>query len=204
MRIGIDNFIKKIKEGKTLYIYKENEFYLESLNKYEIPKPEKINEAKIECFLLRGKLEEKYCVNGYINNDKKPPFLIKRTQILNALEILQKENSICINADIGNGKTLFLRQLAIELLREGKQVYHNFDDKGDIESYIVGYKKDIEKLAKLKQEIFIILDSCCKYDALLQFIFERKYTNIKIILADRTVKWINYIRNTSYNIKNIY
>lgn len=148
-----------------------------------------IREADIEKFLIYGKITDDLIQDETIRQHGKPPFLIPRSKISRALEIIcsNKTKILVIVGDVGNGKTIFLKQLATKLAAT-KRVFTLQTRENETTA-----KQDIDKIANLNQESIIIIDSYTRHTKLLEYIELQQYKNTTIILAARTHEHYRYL-----------
>lgn len=195
LRIGVENFATKLKEYKNNNNISgiQEEFFTEYFVEYgveNIGDAETIREREIDNFLMFGSIKEYFLQRETLAHKKKPPFLVIRESLLDkALSILKEYKHIVILSDIGNGKTIFLKQLATKLTQEYKVYY--LKNRGDSALY----KKDIDKIAQQNEISYIFLDSYLRYLELIDFIFLQKYSNIKLILSARKLDHYQYMRD---------
>lgn len=194
LRIGAEKLASKLQEFKNNSDINKlgEEFYLDCFEECNIKNEDSkiIRESEIENFLMFGKIDEQFLQKETLFPKNEPPFLVVREdKIQKAISLLKENQYIVILSDIGNGKTIFLKQLAIKLSLEFK--VYELKYRGDISMY----KKDIDKIAQQKDISYIILDSYLRYLDLVEFIFLQKYKNIKIILSARTMDHYQYIRS---------
>ena len=175
------------------------ETYLECFQEYQLIRSidQQIDENGIENFLMLGKIEDNYIQAETIRQLRKPPFLISRYKINKALEKISNNQILIILGDIGNGKTIFLKQLATKLA-ENETVFI-LNEK--IDSLIA--KRDIDKIIKNNKQCVVIIDSYTNHIDLIDYISLQKYENMKIILATRlyahyrTLKEKEYLNNAN-------
>lgn len=195
LRIGVENFAKKIRDYKSSNNAKDiqEEFFTECFVEYsikQIDNLETIRESEIDKFLMLGSIEERFLQRETLVYKNKPPFLVVRESWLDkAISILKEHKRLVILSDIGNGKTIFLKQLATKLTQEYKVYY--LKNRGDSALY----KKDIDKIAQQNEISYVIIDSYLRYLELVDFIFLQKYPNIKTVLSARTLDHYQYIRD---------
>lgn len=199
LKIGAKNFATKIEEFKNSSDFGslQEEFYLDCFDKCDISHiddTKNIRENEIESFLMLGSIRDDFLQKETLFYKNKPPFLIVRETTLNrTMDILREYKYILVLGDIGNGKTIFLKQLITKLAQE----YRVYDLKNRGDSTL--YKKDIDKIAQQKGISYIILDSYLRHIELVDFIFLQKYDNIKVVFSARTLDHYQFIRKNSDN-----
>ena len=177
--MNLSEFAKKVEKNRNTMIVDKRELKCLSAYKIELDSKSKITDNDRWEFLMYGKYKKSHLQNSFLSSLDKNYFVIKRAELQDiALENLQKSNALLVYGDMGNGKSIFLEQLATELANQEK-VY--FVNKGTFEKQ----KNDIETLAKSKNTSYIFIDSCLNYSELVKFVLEKNYGNIKTILASR-------------------
>ncbi len=193
--MGVEEFAKLI-EKFSPSVNIEEEMYLKCFSELKlIKKPlEPIREIEIEKFFMYGNITDDRMQDETIRQLGKPPFLIPRNKIERALEIIEnnKVKILVVTGDIGNGKTIFLKQLAIKLVKKG-QVF-TLKIKGNEASM----KQDIDKIVKLNKNSIIVIDSYTRYTKVLEYIISQHYDDLIIILAARKYEHYRYLEENEY------
>jgi len=177
-RIGVSGFAKEIIDNMPKKVDTEA-FWLESFSEYIIShETTDIRDQNIYDFLLHGKLESHF-FDDAITNVQQLPYLIIRDKLDDALRLLQEKNFLTVISDFGNGKTVFLRELASALAMNGKQVFLMYD-------YDSNYIDDIDKIRSLNTEIYLIIDNYENCFDAVKYLVTINDNNIKVILSTRT------------------
>ena len=148
--IGIDEFANRIKDGNGLYKPKIGDYRLKLLNEMKsedyMPSTSISDNSMTELF-LKGNIKMENIFSAY--SDK---YTVKRT-ICEEIEkdILGKRQAIIIHSMMGNGKTVLLKQLAVDLCSKGRVFFLD-----DINSYI---QDDLDYLSEQKGLKFIFVDN---------------------------------------------
>ncbi|WP_257939170.1 SIR2 family protein [Campylobacter lari] len=190
--IGVEKFAQLI-EQNTFVCAKEDIFF-ERFRKIEYigQSQSAIAEQDVRDFLICGKIKDKMIEDEIIRQRNKPPFLIFRDKIDNALENIKNgKKMLVVIGDVGNGKTIFLKQLATRLA-SSRQVFM-LSATGDE----VAAKRDIDKIAKNNKEPIVIIDSYVRHTYLLEYI-KLHYEHLTIILAARTHEHYRYLKENEY------
>lgn len=199
LKIGVENFANILNEYKNSDKFQRdtNEFFTECFEEYKIQNNENntIIQADIENFFMCGNLKEFYLQQETLFPKNKQPFLVIREGLDNAISALNENKHIVILSDIGNGKSVFLRQLATKLSQEYKVYFlkHKSND-------MAIYKQDIYKIAQQKHISYVIIDSYTRYLEFVRFAYLQK--NIKLILSAR--KLDHYKQNLNKDIVPIF
>ena len=175
--IGTDGFAKELIQNMPKKV--EHEFWLDCFNAFKLENNiEEIEDKDILQFLLHGKLDNNY-VNDAMTGTQHLPYLIIRQGLTQAIELLKGTNCLTILSDFGNGKSVFLNELASLLTINGKSVFmlNNIDGN---------YSEDIDKLLSLNKEIYIIIDNYENSLDIIKYITLINSDNIKIILSTRS------------------
>ena len=193
--IGTEKFTKILQQNKPNDTDKE-EFYLECLEEYTININEtKIREADIENFLIFGKIEPNFLQKETIKQLNKPPFLIHRKQIDLALYQIKTNGFLVVLGDIGNGKTVFLQQLATKLAESERVFILNTANN-------LSAKRDIDKISKLNENSIIIIDSYTNYLEVLDYIHCKNSNKIKLVIAARMYEHYRQLGNSNKDYIN--
>ncbi len=198
-KIGTDGFVNEINNSITLFEETKKEFFLEAFEEYNIKdfdtNIEKITTSQIVDFLYNGKLSDNYIING-ITTEQKPPFLIERfivDEIINELKSYSKP--ICVLSNFANGKTIFLKELALKCMLNslGRIVWLSSTDSKN-------YLQDLEKIVKSNQDFIIFIDDYGFYLDFLEHYSHLSPKNTKLILTER---FTNHRRLEIENINSI-
>ncbi|GAA7880482.1 hypothetical protein oki1_08510 [Helicobacter pylori] len=136
-------------------------------------------------------VKDKYNLKGSIQSDYVPKLIPRKKEIDKAQRELARDSVgiLGVFGELGSGKTIFLRQLAIALVESGNSVY--FVRHGDF----ISQKEEIDTLLKrLKdgnEKTIIFIDSYLNQLKISQYIAKKiKETRcVKLILATRAVDW---------------
>lgn len=181
--IGTDGFSQELIQHMPKKV--EHEFWLDAFNIYELENNIKeIEDKDILEFLLHGKIDNHY-VNDAMTGTQYLPYLIIRKGLNQAIELLKDTNCLTILSDFGNGKSVFLNELASILTVNGKSVFVFNDIEGN-------YSEDIDKLVSLNKEIYIIIDNYENSLDVIKYITLVNSNYIKIILSTRSSNHGNY------------
>ncbi|GAA7195435.1 hypothetical protein HpBGD69_09190 [Helicobacter pylori] len=146
-------------------------------------------------FTLRDKITEgvkdKNILKNPIQSDYVPKLIPRKEEIDEAQRELARDSVgiLGVFGELGSGKTIFLRQLAIVLVESGNSVY--FVRHGDF----ISQKEEIDTLLRqLKdrdEKAYIFIDSYLNQPEISRYIAKKvKETRcVKLILATRVVDW---------------
>ena len=187
-RIGVSGFASLIEDNYDSIVSASEAFYTEAFTRYEICETptETIREKDIESFLRHGELSKEYLQEG-MTSDQVVPFLIKRTKLSQLLELINQNQIVCVNSELGNGKTFFLKEAALQLALDGYVVYTLADPSGN-------YCSDVDKIISQNANCILIIDTYGNYRDLLIYLLSINLRRVKLLLSERTANHHAYIR----------
>lgn len=197
LKCGVDGLAKLVSEIPT---FKSNvnteELFLSSLVKYNINQLDNelsLRDQDSENFLLYGRYTRSVLQRAL--GKANIPFMVQREDLLECIEQINKHQNILVQADLGNGKSIFLESMAYLLTAEGYDVY-------TIE-YEDSYLEDLEKLSRLDKESIVIVDDYSKFKDLLEHIKHYKPLNIKFIFSERNASYANNLNELGIEFVDI-
>lgn len=148
--IGLQEFASMLSECKKTYVPEKYDYRLKCLHKIE---DEEINPAlfisddTVSELFLYGKIDMRALVSVYSNK-----YAITRT-LCNEIErnITNACQAVIIHSDMGNGKSVIVRQLEVDLSKKGKVYY-----LGEINSF---FQEDIAEVLKCSGEKYIVIEN---------------------------------------------
>lgn len=152
---------------------------LASLTRYEVA--ESVKEARdtdVFSFLLRGEATDEL-IDSAITNVKGAPFLVSRTALQEAIDLVKAGSNIVVTADFGNGKSVFLRELRSTLAIDGWSVY-------SAEEIDPHQHDDLERLVQLNKPAVLVVDGYEQNFELVRHYAEINPKHIALVLAART------------------
>lgn len=194
-RIGVSGFASLIEDNYDTIVSASQEFYTEAFSMYEIvntPK-ETIREKDIESFLRHGELSIEYLQEG-MTSDQVVPFLIKRDKIAQLITLVDNNQLVCITSELGNGKTFFLKEAALQLTLEGYLVYTLTAPSGD-------YFSDIDKIVSQNFNCILIIDTYGNCKELIKYLLSINLKRIKVIISERTINHHSYSNDFDDKLK---
>lgn len=175
--IGTDNFAKVISQNQTVST-NGPDYLLQAMSVYEISSHKAdIRDSDVESLLMYGDLSME-SIESYILGEIKVPYLINRTYVEETLKSIRNEKNIIFYSALGNGKTLLINELKIEMARRDFNVF----SVDDIDADYIG---DIEYLASLPSQSLLFLDDYEQYMVIIEHISRSKIGNIIIIASAR-------------------
>lgn len=193
--IGVQGFASLI-EQPPIPVNIEEEISLQCFCELKLIEKtlEPIRDAEIDKFLIQGYITDERIQDETIREPSKAPFLIRRSKIEEALESIKNSETkiLVVTGDIGNGKTIFLKQLSIKLAIN-RQVF-TLEQRGDE----FDIKRDIDNIVKLNKNSIIIIDSYTRYPWILEYIKQKPYNELIFIFAARTYDYYRNLQENDY------
>jgi hypothetical protein len=183
--IEVAGFAKLVNDNmKSLLDSKNQDYILRSLVRYDISDSSMLQNARdsdVEKMLMYGDIKDDFIDNAILDHQQKRPVLVIRSQLENVLKRVHEGINVLITGELGNGKTIFLRELKTYLSIRSVEAYDISDESAD-------YIGDIDELARLNKKVAIMLDSYThEYSIdLLRHYCSSRPKNITIIASDRT------------------
>lgn len=179
--IGVDGFSKAIGDNADIFQINEGSYNLQSLCLYELSDVSRdIRDSNVETMLLYGDIDDGYVDSGVVG-DQRIPYLVLREQLEQVVEFTKDGRNTVVYGDLGNGKSMFLRELKAYLTVNSVEVYYISDWDGD-------YVGDIDYLSSLNKEVAIIVDSYERYVDMIKHFAAVVPSNLRIIASARTAE----------------
>lgn len=181
--IGIDEFVRILKERNEKYEPMVGDYKLKLLNelKSEDYQPSTfISDNYITELFLKGNIKMENLFSTC--SDK---YIVKRA-VCDEIEndILGQRQAIIIHSMMGNGKTVLLKQIAVDLCSKGRVFFLD-----DINSYI---QDDLDYLSEQKGYKFIFIDNYTR-------IIDSKYAHVLSNCKQSGMKFIFSVRSYMYD-----
>lgn len=190
--IGVKGLSKLISDNAHMFNNPDNEHNLQALCLYELKSEcEEIRDSNVEKLLMYGDIDDEHIDNG-VCGKQRLPYLISRDYLENILEFTRNGKNTIIYGDLGNGKSILLRELKSYLSVNSIQVYDIVDWDGD-------YIGDIDLLSKSKNRVVVIADGYERYFDLIAHYSRILPKTINIIASARTAEH----ERLRSNLKNI-
>lgn len=179
--IGINAFVDKIKARRRLYTPTPTR-----LNAYLCFKQPQLNtslpsiqDSDVLNLLVKGDIDE-HILDFSLRLSDNYPYYIYRSKLDDVVTHIENgHNTIVIHSDLGNGKTLFTKALAILLARKGYSVYEYYRHTATVE-------REVERICKINSNRqVIVIDNETDPFGLLQT-FKLFRTDQIIILSTRS------------------
>ena len=176
---GLDGFAELLRANASEFI-KNTEHNLETLVRYSVAENDvPIRDAEIEQMLMYGDIHDKHIDNA-LTSKQRAPYLIARQKLLDrTLDFLHNGQNVIVFGELGNGKTIFIRELCTYLEINSVPVYKLISNEGD-------YAGDIVYLSQLNDKSIIIMDDYEQYLDVLKHYAKTKPKNILLVASART------------------
>lgn len=177
--IGIDGFGDLVQENKSTILGLQQEDYTESLVKHENTSDYfNIRDAEVERFILHGDIKQSH-VDRAISITQSIPYLIDRSYVKKTCDLINKGKNVVVLSELGNGKSIILKNIVSTLTKNGIDTFVLEDDGGD-------YLNDLDVLSKTGKRLVIAVDDYDKYIELVKHFDATKPSNINLIITSRT------------------
>ncbi|WP_170853506.1 SIR2 family protein [Serratia marcescens] len=175
--IGIEGFVSKLKLQRCNTLL-DDSYIFNSLNEYHLQQSHSaVRDDQVEKMLMYGDVDDSF-IDDFIIGHSQRPFLSLRRHIEDVKKLVSNGNNIVIFSALGNGKTIFLKQIRSTLATMSYMVYEIDDPDGD-------YIEDIDHLGKRSERIVILLDGYEKYLNIIQHLSNSDYENITLVATAR-------------------
>ncbi|NQY07434.1 MAG: SIR2 family protein, partial [Flavobacteriaceae bacterium] len=179
LAIGVDGLGSLVKENIDTIINQELEDYTESLVKNEnIYDHLNIRDAEVERFILHGDIKKAH-IDRAISITQSIPYLINRRYVKEVCDIIKAGNNIVLVSELGNGKSILLKNVVANLTKNGIDTFVLEDDEGD-------YLNDLDVLSKLDKKIIVAIDDYDKYINLIEHFNAMQPSNINFVITSRS------------------
>lgn len=149
---------------------------LKSFKRFNFVKSlEKPTDQEIFDFIIKGEESERVY---YQNNNNEFLSLINRRQLSGAVRNLSEGKSLILHSNLGNGKSVFLKQL-IHLIQDKEFLFYQ-------DNFAADYNRELRMLSELTDKLIIVFDPFnAQYDA-IRVLNNYAGKNIQFILMART------------------
>lgn len=179
--IGVDGFSALIEENKIQLEGREEFGDLQALKKYEVSQEAaEARDADVEKMIMYGDISRNLIDEG-VTAQQRIPYLILRDCLEDAKRFLDSNSNVILYGDLGNGKSILLRELQTYLSVSSIESYYITDWEGD-------YVGDIDLLAKSDKRIVITIDGYERYIDLITHYSGAMPSNINILATERTAE----------------
>lgn len=177
--VGADGFSKIITKNIDLFRKENDEHNYQSLCEYELDHNlNEIRDSDVEVFLMYGGIDNVF-VDNAVSGEQRIPYLILRDSLGKVLEFSKSGRNTLIYSGLGNGKTIFLRELKTFLTLNAVRVFVAEDLDGD-------YIGDFDALVNTNNKTAIIIDGYEPYVDLIKHYSLTRPKNINIVAVART------------------
>ena len=138
----------------------------------------KPSDREVFDLLLLGKVNEGLVRVSQINNFD---YIVPRSQVSPEVDHLVVGNRALIaTAELGNGKTIFLRQMEYSLLGTGARVFRLEDVSPDVYA-------DLDILLACESVCYLTIDGYSDHLSVIGYLSSRGFGNIRLILTERSI-----------------
>lgn len=179
LNIGVEGFAELLANNSAEFS-NNWDHNLETLVRYSTSEEEtQIRDSEIEQMLLYGDIPDKHIDNA-LTSQQRAPYLIARQKLLDqTLDFLKNNRNVIVFGELGNGKSIFLRELCTYLDINSLHVYKLISNEGD-------YAGDMLHLSRSHNKSIIILDDYEQYLDVLKHYAKSKPKNILLVASART------------------
>ena len=180
--IGVEGFSKLIGESREALAGYDVESSLQAITKYEASNVgnKEIRDLDVETMIMYGHIDDEHIDNG-VSSEQRIPYLILRDHLAAIKDFIASDRNVVIYGDMGNGKSILLRELMSYLSTSSVECYFVSDVEGD-------YIGDIDFLAKSSKKSVVYLDGYERYLDLLTHFSRTLPDNVKIVATSRTAE----------------
>lgn len=182
---GIEAFLSDLRETK---VEEKKDYDLGVLKSFKQVNTELIcerpSDQQVFDFLIKGSIENRNIF--YQNIDKKFEYLVNRRELFPVIDAINQGLDIIIHSDLGNGKTIFLHQLA-RLIKEKKILQYEYNSTSNC-------FKEIRKINESKEKTILVFDPYNTNYDLIKTIKNLSLDNIQLLLIARTAMHENFER----------
>ena len=189
---GVLQFLCDLKRVPTPKVIKQiNSIKLKSFKRIKINKGlTPPTDQEIFDFVIKG--EETDNVYFQINNEFTS--LINRNQLISATQCLKDGKNLILHSNLGNGKSIFLKQLMRMVSDREFLLYQD--------NYAADYIKELKKLSEINEKIVLIFDPFnAQYEA-IRMLNRYAFGNIQFILMARTPLFENMENRLDEDLNN--
>lgn len=180
--IGVKAFGDEIGSLKSTYIPQTRPQEFLALHKVLAPAPiEEVKNTDVERLFLYGEVQPKLIpVTSKFPNLPSGRFYLVERQALAIAEQSIKDRDVIFTSDLGNGKTIALEQLAINLVKKGWNVFRLESDTKDT-------RREVDRLLRSNDPVLFMADPYIPFLDIIDFISVRRQgKQIRFALAARS------------------
>lgn len=180
--IGVRAFGDEIGSIKLTYVPSTRPHEFLALRKVLAPAPiEEVKNIDIERLFLYGEVTPKLIsVTSSFPNSPSGRFYLVERQALAIAEQSISERDIIFTSDLGNGKTIALEQLAINLVKKGWNVFRLESDSKEA-------RREADRLLRLDEPVVFMADPYIPFLDIIDFISVRRQgKRIRFALSARS------------------
>lgn len=182
--IGVENFSLDLMKSKESYVPRVFPEKLKAFSKFEIPNDLELKAAtqdKVFDLLFKGDLDNRLLCSQLIRD--KSDYTILRNELSTIHTLIERGNKlIFVHSDLGNGKSILIKQLGFLLTLHDIVVY-------SLSGKSVKIQKEITRISENNpsKKIVLIIEDYHHYFDELKSIKSYITPNMHFILTDRTI-----------------
>lgn len=175
--INLSGFVKEIKKVKSTYNPIHESFIPISFKELKLDKQNvHVGTKDFYELLISGEIKFPFIQRAL--QDRSFDYVVNRTALAEIVKIVNEgQKNILVESALGNGKTVFLMQIAANFLLEGKRVFW-------YEKYTSNVYEEIRQITKLYPDAILILDDYHTAKEVIRCLTSTSKTNV-IITAER-------------------
>lgn len=180
--IGVKAFGEEIGSIKSTYVPSTRPHEFLALQKMLAPAPiEEVKNIDVERLFLYGEVTSKLIsVTSKFPNSPSGRFYLVERQALAIAEQEISKRDVIFTSDLGNGKTIALEQLAINLVKKGWNVFRLESDSKEA-------RREADRLLRLNEPVVFLADPYIPFLDIIDFISVRRHgKTIRFALSARS------------------
>lgn len=179
--IGVAGFSSHIDKHRKELFESNTETELQSFVKYELSSEQRVvKDSDVETMIMYGDISDNLIDDG-VTGEQRIPYLVLRDSLNDVKRFVEEGRNLILYGDLGNGKSIFLREIQTLLSIGSTDVYCISDLEGD-------YVGDIDLLSKSAKTCILCIDGYENHLDLLTHYCNSAPSNIVIIATARTAE----------------
>ena len=177
--IGVNGFSEILRKNKSILEQEIESDFFDSIKKFELSSNIKeITDSMVESMLMHGDLDQEIVDNAVLGNQSRPHLIIRK-QLGKILEIVKGKKNCIIFSELGNGKSVLVKELLPFLSINSINTYiATNSDSSCID--------DIDKLSKYNTNLCLIVDGYMQSYDLIKHVSITKPSNVSLVISLRT------------------
>lgn len=172
---------------------------LQSFVKYELSREQRVvRDSDVETMIMYGDIPD-HLIDDGVTGEQRIPYLVLRDSLNDVKRFVENGSNLILYGDLGNGKSILLREIQTLLSIGSKNVYYIYDLEGD-------YIGDIDLLSKSEKTCILCIDGYENHLDLLNHYCNSAPSNIVIIATARIAeheRMRQELKNIGFNYNEI-